>query len=127
MSSALSPLAESWVAYWREYDSTGNVPDDNDASEELRDLARTDPDVAWDAIIQILGLLEPKSENPLFQSLAAGPLEDLLGDNGPAVIDRLEAEARQNSHFNLLLGGVWKGRMSQDIWERVAKCRLSVW
>jgi hypothetical protein len=42
-----------------------------------------------------------------FGMLAAGPLEDLIQDHGPAFIDRIELEAGSNSSFANLLHGVW--------------------
>jgi hypothetical protein len=35
------------------------------------------------------------------------------------LIDRIEAEARIDASFARLLGGVWKARMSDPLWERV--------
>jgi hypothetical protein len=127
MASTAKPLAESWIAFWQEHEKTGEFPHSNDAAEVLSDLALSDPDRAWEVIVEILRQVEPKPENPLFQSLAAGPLEDLLSTHGRAVIDRLEVEARRSPPFNLLLGGVWKGGMPVDVWERLQKCRLRAW
>jgi hypothetical protein len=127
MASTAEPLAESWIAFWQEREKTGKFPRSNDAAEAVSDLALSDPDAAWEVILEILCLVEPKPENPLFQSLAAGPLEDLLSSHGRAIIDRLEVEARRSPPFNLLLGGVWKGGMPMDVWERLQKCRLKAW
>jgi len=127
MASISEPLAESWVAFWREHEATGEFSDTNDAAEVLSELARTEPETAWEAIFQILSLVEAKPENPLFQSLAAGPLEDLLSEHGRSIIDRVELEARRSPSFNLLLGGVWQGGMPADVWERIQKCRLRAW
>ncbi|HTU67516.1 MAG TPA: hypothetical protein VMF52_16320 [Steroidobacteraceae bacterium] len=115
------------MAFWREHEATGEFSDTNDAAEVLSELARTEPETAWEAIFQILSLVEAKPENPLFQSLAAGPLEDLLSEHGRSIIDRVELEARRSPSFNLLLGGVWQGGMPADVWERIQKCRLRAW
>ncbi|MEO8242953.1 MAG: DUF6869 domain-containing protein [bacterium] len=39
--------------------------------------------------------------------VAAGPLEDLIALHGGAVIDRIEALARQSDRYRYLLSGVW--------------------
>ena len=59
--------------------------------------------------------------------LAAGPLEDLLADNGPEYIERVEELARRDPTFNYLLGGVWRSTMTDEIWRRVRAARLNVW
>jgi len=51
--------------------------------------------------------------------LAAGPLEDLLGSHGEALIDEIELKARREPRFRRLLTGVWQNAMSDAIWERV--------
>ena len=42
-----------------------------------------------------------------------------MAKNGERFINRVEAEARKNPMFAKLLGGVWKNRMTDDIWLRV--------
>lgn len=59
--------------------------------------------------------------------LAAGPLEDLLADDGPEYIERVEELARRDPKFNYLLGGVWRSTMTDEIWRRVQAARLNVW
>jgi uncharacterized protein DUF6869 len=119
-------LAESWIREWSQHDQTGTFSD-SDALSQVSDLTRQDPEAAWDVILQVLGLIEPKPQNPLFQSLAAGPLEDLLCHHGSVFIDRVEQLARRDPNFNLLLGGVWNGGISPDVWARLQECRLQTW
>jgi hypothetical protein len=59
--------------------------------------------------------------------LAAGPLEDLLANQGAEYIERVEELARRDPKFNYLLGGVWRSSMTDEVWERVQKIRLQVW
>ena len=59
--------------------------------------------------------------------LAAGPLEDLLAEQGPEFIDRVEELARKDPKFNYLLGGVWRNSMTAEVWERVQAARHKVW
>lgn len=63
----------------------------------------------------------------VFQNLAAGPLEEPLSRHGAELIEQVEVEARRSSEFNLLLGGVWKGDMSEEIWRRVSAARRQAW
>ena len=51
--------------------------------------------------------------------LASGPLERLLVVHGPSIIAQVEKEARRDPAFASLLAGVWKGRMSEEVWTRV--------
>ena len=60
-------------------------------------------------------------------ALAAGPLEDLLANQGAEVIERVEELARKDQQFNYLLGGVWRNSMSDEIWRRVQTARHNVW
>jgi hypothetical protein len=86
------------------------------AFERERDLVHDDPDTAWRFILEVL---RRDDSIPIMENLSAGPLEDLLAEHGPKVIDRVEAEARSNPAFAKLLGGVWQNTMSDSIWARV--------
>lgn len=55
--------------------------------------------------------------------LAAGPIEDLIGECGDAFIDRIEVEARRDPVFRRALHGVWKSTSSQDVWNRIVQAR----
>ena len=59
--------------------------------------------------------------------LAAGPLEDLLIKRGSDVIDRVEAEARQNAKFRDLLGSMYTSGMPGEIRERVDRLASEKW
>lgn len=59
--------------------------------------------------------------------LAAGPLEDLLARHGPLYIDRVEQLAKDDEQFNMLLGGVWRNSMTNEVWRRVQAARKKVW
>lgn len=71
----------------------------------------------------VLEVLKLDPANEVIEVLSAGPLEDCLGLLGEEVIDEVEAHARANPKFAYLLGGVWKGKMTDEIWARVQ----SVW
>lgn len=59
--------------------------------------------------------------------LAAGPLEELLAEYGPAYIERVERLAERDEKFNRLLGGVWRNSMTDEVWERIRSARKEVW
>lgn len=92
--------------------------------EETSNLVRSDPTAALKFILQAIAV---KPGEFAFANLAAGPLEDLLVFHGEEVIDKVEEEARSNSAFDELLGGVWLGRMNVRVAERVARARSGVW
>ena len=95
-----------------------------DGYEMVFDACVEEPEVVWQAILQILQLDLTDDQKAL---LAAGPLEDLLAQQGAAFIDRIEGEAKLNPRFNYLLGGVWRHEMPQEIWERITKARKEAW
>jgi hypothetical protein len=53
------------------------------------------------------------------QGLSAGVIEDLLSRNGTEMIPLVEAEARSDPSFAKLLGGVWKNKMTDEVWSRL--------
>jgi hypothetical protein len=78
---------------------------------------------AMDAILAVLKL---NPSDKVIAVLAAGPLEDLIADHGPEVIDKIEKIARQNLKFKHLLGGAWESG-KPGAWERVTACRGEIW
>ncbi len=105
---------ESLVAIWLAGDEDGL----------MHDACADNPERAWLAIGETLKRDLTDDEKAL---LAAGPLENLLVWHGAAFIDRVEEEARRNSRFNDLLGGVWRQSMPSEIWSRVEAARLRIW
>jgi hypothetical protein len=94
------------------------------AFEKLDELCRTDPDTSWDVILDIL---HTPHDDAVTAVLAAGPLEDLLGNFGAEVIGRVEERSKSDAAFKDLLGGVWPGRIPKDVWARVESCRGETW
>jgi hypothetical protein len=84
------------------------------------ELTEGSPDAAWEFILTVL---KTDSSPKILENLAAGPLECLLANHGSTVIERVEQEAKGNSEFASLLGGVWRNTISDEIWARVQ----SVW
>jgi hypothetical protein len=86
------------------------------AAMEPSDLARDDPEKAWECILYAVP--DPRFSDHL-GLLAAGTLEDLLSYHGAEFIDRVEHQAKMDPKFAWTLGGVWKFQMSDEIWRRV--------
>jgi len=59
--------------------------------------------------------------------LAAGPLEDLLANCGENYIKEIETLSRQEPKFRHLLGGVWQNSMSDTLWQKICKIRVTAW
>ncbi len=91
------------------------------AWEVAAHLAYQHPEQAMAFIVAMLA--RPIADDTRF-SLAAGPLEDVLAYNGPAVIGDVERLARQDARFRDTLQGVWRNAMSEEIWRRVRVARL---
>ena len=83
----------------------------------------TSPEDCWLAILEILSRKPPQQ---VMQVLAAGALEDLITHHGPEFIERIELEARRNSAFRHLLGGVWRSS-TPEVWTRVEQARGKSW
>ncbi|HMO80997.1 MAG TPA: hypothetical protein PKD24_09410 [Pyrinomonadaceae bacterium] len=120
---------ESFIAAWIAAEESGKRRSDDDpewwaVDAALEWLFDDLHEQLWEFILRIF---ERKMSDRVFASLAAGPLEDLLGSFGDLYIDRVEELARKNPRFNHLLGGVWKNAMTADVWDRVQKARLAVW
>lgn len=80
-----------------------------------------------EALNVILAVLSKNPSPKAIELLAAGPLEDLLVENGPLVIDEIERRAESDSNVAMLLGGVWQGQMDLEVWKRVEKARSRKW
>jgi hypothetical protein len=74
------------------------------------------PHKAW-RVILLIWSMDQSTET--MQDLSAGEIEDLLSRNGTEMISLVEAEARRDPSFAKLLGGVWKNRMTDEVWSRL--------
>ena len=100
---------------WKTSINPASEPD-ADLDEALDALSAENPAAMLEAIVR---LLNEAPEMEVMAPLAAGPLEDLLGAHGDALIDQVEALARAHAPFRDALGGVWQNLMSDEVWERV--------
>ena|SRR5581483_7315265 len=118
-------LVATWLAYYQELEECGDFSQQAKpnspyywAIDALDDIGRNQPELCWTLILQ---LADKATLDLQFSSIAAGPLEDLLCHNGPDFIERIEAEAKKNSHFRNLLSGVWRNTIDSEVWERIHK------
>jgi hypothetical protein len=86
------------------------------AERQLCELGRNDPELCLDIILTII---DRDQTNRVMANLAAGPLEDLLSEHGDRMINRVVTLAKSNDRFKHLLGGVWQGDMSDELWTRL--------
>lgn len=114
----LATLAEDWIR--NQVAAKGSAESEGTwyAVQMAFDLADDDPETLWRLI---LAILSKDQSNKVLENLSAGPMEDLLVKHGTLVITRVEQQAKADPAFARLLGGVWKNRMSGDIWDRVLK------
>lgn len=120
---------EDMIAAWIQFEESEERRSDYDPKRWAADAVdnwRYDDKHAelWEFITRAF---EKEMSDKALAILAAGALEDLLADFGALYIDRIEELARKNPRFNYLLGGVWKNAMTDDVWNRVQKARLTVW
>jgi len=84
-----------------------------------------DADHAW-AIVEAIHAADTEQKH--IGVFAAGPLEDLLRQQGEIVIARVEEQAKCDPAFAKVLGGVWGGCLSEAIWTRVKAVRdTGIW
>lgn len=74
------------------------------------------PEEGFLAILATIRLIE---DEETMYSFAAGPLEDFLGTQGPAFIERIHAIALRERCLRVFLGAVWEGGMQKNVWRRV--------
>jgi hypothetical protein len=84
--------------------------------ERTNYLTKYLPHKAWRVILLIWSI---DQSIKTMQSLSAGEIENLLTRNGIEIIALVEAEARRDPSFAKLLGGVWKNRMTDEVWSRL--------
>lgn len=119
-STEKEELVNTWIRLQKLGAKVGYKSSKTDALfwsyEKIDDLIDKDPQTAWDVILTIL----KTDQSPIIMAdLSAGPLEDLLVRHGEQFIDTIEAEVKKNEKFAKLLGGVWKNKMKDEIWNRV--------
>jgi len=125
MAVSIEQVASDWIALTGVKGRASN--DEHELGWALYDLARVDPERAWEAIIDVVSRYDAAdlfSESNtvakhIVSNIAAGPLEDLLTNHGPVVIERIKAKAQQDRRVFWAMGCVWQNSMTDEIWSRV--------
>ncbi|GAA1661767.1 DUF6869 domain-containing protein [Microbacterium lacus] len=105
-------IADAWIAKWADgtgLDETDPIPDLDHDFELMRH-----PTIVLDAIVEVVNAVDDDPDDKYFAVLAAGPLEDLLKNHGPVIIDRVIHLADARWQFRKLLAGVWWGEGDVD-------------
>ena len=122
-SVTANEVAAAWIEKWN--DAKPSV-----LTRELDldwDIPRSNPELCLQSILEILAKIPAEPANRHFQVLAAGPLEDLLVNHGPAFVERIGVLARQDPAFRLLLNGVWSSSVNPSVVAKLSKYRTSPW
>ena len=90
------------------------------ANYKICEIAHERPADLWLLVLEVLRRTE---NSEVLAVLAAGPLEDYLVRCAEHATAAVETQAANDERFKRLLGGVWKNRMSDEVWERVCRCR----
>lgn len=112
-------LIDDWIRYHVE--GAGAPVSRFAAWEKVEELVQTDPEVGWSIVLR---LVEEAPDDSVLGSVAAGPLEDLVGKYGNTILERVEEQARRDPKFRRCLTGVWG--LPKAIAERLAKYITSV-
>jgi hypothetical protein len=103
LSEAELDLVARYLSYCAPNASSSQREGRPDPYFELNDYIFRGSSKAWHLVLEILRCA---SDDDLGY-YAAGPLEDLVREQGALFVDRIEAEARRDPRFRWALGIVW--------------------
>ena len=109
--SEIQVLAVAWL----DHDRTGQGSRFW-AWERVEDVVRHQPVTGWALARR---LISGAADEQQLMSVAAGPLEDLLGAHSGAILDQVETAARSDPRVMRALGGVWQNAISDEDWLRI--------
>jgi hypothetical protein len=112
----LRSLAAGWIAYWHDPKNEATWDAWNISDDRMTEFV---DDAPMEALRLILAIHTQDQSVAVMQTLSAGPIEELLTKHGPAMIGVVEIEARKDPSFAKLLGGVWRNRMTEEVWARL--------
>ena len=102
---------------------TGNWPDEH--AEDFGEIISCyfdDPEKAFAYVV----LGSARSDDPKFLGqLGCGPLEDVLRDPSPELLERIVAEARKSARFRWLLSHPFEVAVSDAAWTAIEKFRIT--
>jgi hypothetical protein len=118
-SEELLHIAHQWIAFQHSFDISQSSPETKGLEwtyDAVCEMLEGDPEDAWKLILMIHGLDQSECVN---QILSAGPFEDFMEINGPAYIDRVEAEVQRDKSFARIVAGIYQGKIKDEIWQRL--------
>ena len=118
---ALPVVRERIVEEYLYYGSV-EKPEWGRASTHMFHINLRAPEIAWGIVIELIDRAPSEKALGYF---AAGPLEDLLSEHGPALIDRVEQRARENPKFLRAVRCLWRLGMTDDVWDRVQLLKVA--
>lgn len=90
------------VAYLRHI--AEHTPADFWASEAVGEIARgPSPEDAWDLVVTLVR----RAPDGLLGRIGAGPLEDLVNEHGPELVEWIEGECQRDRRFKAALARMW--------------------
>ena len=101
----------------------GDWPDDDaDDFEEIVACHHDDPEKALAYVV----IAASRANDPAFLGyLGCGPLEDILRDPSPGLLERVVAEARKSARFRWLLSHPFKAAIAERSWEAIKALRTT--
>jgi hypothetical protein len=117
-------FAKAYIAFARAPEGSEDHEANRWTFDELLFASVEDPQRAWRIIKAII---EIDTSAPVVELTAAGPLEELLVQSGPQVIDQIVADAESSNSIRDLLGGVWKSEMAEAVWSKIEAMRTRRW
>jgi uncharacterized protein DUF6869 len=119
-------MSEDLVARWIENANAGTRSPDElfEAWTAVDRVVATDSESGWQLVLK---LIEAAPDDKVLAAIAAGPLEDLIFEWSPLLIDRIETHARRDPKFRRCLTGVWLSvELSPEISNRIEKYTSTV-
>ena len=100
----LQELATEWIEA-QKLESKENQTANPPAIDAVIALSIDSPEECWMLILEILS--RKNLDEDVIDSLGAGPLEDLISDNGEAFFERIKAEVNNNEELASAMKYVW--------------------
>jgi hypothetical protein len=122
-SSEFETIVKAWVTAQAAQEGSETYHENEWAIRKLINwsVGNPQPHLVWQFVI---AAYPQTNSEAVLGMIAAGPLEDLLSGYGTEYIERVEALAHQDPVFSRLLSGVWRGKITDDVWNRLQKLFL---
>jgi hypothetical protein len=106
---------EALAGAWLDHDRTGHKSR-SWAWERVSELVQHQPITGWVVVRRLIAGAEGEQQ---LMSVAAGPLEDLLGGYSRPLLNLVEDAARSDPRVMRALAGVWKSSIDDQDWEQI--------